>query len=190
MQEFNDTAHKVLDVAEYYTQTRGFNAFSYKDIQHEVGVKTSSIHYYFPTKQDLAMAMTERYVERFCRALEEITSAHDKGIKQIEVLSRIFIDVLGEGRFCMCGMLASDIVGLPDNVSGKVHEFFQRIEAWLLTAIELAQEQGDVKPDIVAKTAAPHMLAVLEGGMLISRTQKRPNYLETVAQEALAQLKR
>lgn len=61
MQQLNDTAHKIFDIAEHYTQTRGFNAFSYKDIQNEVGIKISSIHYYFSTKKNLALSMTERY---------------------------------------------------------------------------------------------------------------------------------
>ena len=52
MKPLNDTAHKILDVAEHFTQSLGFNAFSYKDIQENVGIKTSSIHYYFPTKTD------------------------------------------------------------------------------------------------------------------------------------------
>ena len=73
-------AQKILDVAESFTQTRGFNAFSYKDIQAEVGVKTSSIHYYFPTKQDLAAAMTERYTDRFLQLLNYINEKNSKGV--------------------------------------------------------------------------------------------------------------
>ena len=65
MTELNETAHKLLDAAEFYTQTCGFNAFSYKDLQKDVGVKTSSIHYYFPTKKDLAITMITRFVERY-----------------------------------------------------------------------------------------------------------------------------
>ena len=60
MQEHNATAGKILDVAEHFMQTRGFNDFSYRDIQNEVGVKTSSIHYYFPTKQDLVIHLIDR----------------------------------------------------------------------------------------------------------------------------------
>ena len=61
MLELNETAHKLLDSAERYTKSQGFNAFSYRDLQNEVGVKTSSIHYHFPTKKDLALSMTARY---------------------------------------------------------------------------------------------------------------------------------
>ena len=190
MQAYNDTAHKVLDVAEHYTQTRGFNAFSYKDIQHEVGVKTSSIHYYFPTKHDLAMAMTERYVERFCLQLDEITASHSRGIDQVAALGATFIDVLGQGKLCMCGMLASDILGMPDNVTGRVYEFFTKVESWLVNAITLAKKQQDIHNAIVPENAAPHFLAALEGGMLIARTQQKPDYLHIVTKEALAQLKR
>ena len=81
--QLNNTAHKVLDVAEFYTQTRGFNAFSYKDIQQDVGVKTSSIHYYFPTKHDLASAMTQRYIERFSEQLTQVDLENEKGIARL-----------------------------------------------------------------------------------------------------------
>ena len=113
MQNLNDTAHKILDIAEYYTQTYGFNAFSYKDIQNEVGIKTSSIHYYFSTKQDLAYVMTERYIERFSILLNEITQRNQTGHGQLKALANIYINALKQERFCISGMLASDALSLP-----------------------------------------------------------------------------
>ena len=48
------TQEKILTTAESLIQTMGYNAFSYKDIAQVVGIKTSSIHYYYPAKEDLA----------------------------------------------------------------------------------------------------------------------------------------
>ena len=49
--------HKqILDIAEMLIQTQGYNAFSFRHIAKIIGIKTSSIHYYFPTKAELCKA--------------------------------------------------------------------------------------------------------------------------------------
>ncbi len=189
MQELNQTAHKLLDMAEHFTQSRGFNAFSYKDLQNEVGVKTSSIHYYFPTKQDLAVNMTERYVERFSHLLGDLALQNDNGLKRIEALTGLFVSTLHRNKFCLCGMLTSDLMGLPEAVNNKLCEFFDLNELWLAQAVELAKSQGQLKASTDPERAAAHILATLEGGMLIARARKKPEYLEAVVSEALANLK-
>lgn len=189
MQDLNETAHKILDVAEYYTQTRGLNAFSYKDIQNEVGVKTSSIHYYFPTKQDLVFTMTQRYVENFHMLLKDIEENNKTGLEQLEELGNLYVDTLRLGKFCMCGMLASDTLSLPDNVNEKLNEFFDLLAKWISAAIELGKEKGDFAVSVNTTVTASHFLATLEGGMLIARAQKRVDYLKAIVEEALNQLK-
>ncbi|MFT7222896.1 MAG: TetR/AcrR family transcriptional repressor of nem operon [Cellvibrionaceae bacterium] len=188
MQELNDTAHKILDVAESYTQMHGLNAFSYKDLQREVGIKTSSIHYYFPTKQDLALAMVERYLDKWRDLLKTIAREQAEGAKRLDNLSKHYVAVVNEGKFCMCGMFASDMLSLPEVINSQVREFFRLLEEWIADAIELGQQQGSIKDSVNSKNAASHFLAALEGGMLIARARKRPTHLEAIARESLAQL--
>ena len=56
-----DNRSKILNAAQHMLQTRGFNAFSYRDLAAEVNIKSSSVHYHFPTKEDLAVALLEKY---------------------------------------------------------------------------------------------------------------------------------
>ncbi len=189
MTTLNKTAHKILDIAEHYTQTRGFNAFSYRDIQNQVGIKTSSIHYYFPTKHDLAYVMTERYVDRFRMLLEKLETTHDSGIERLEALAKIFTDVVQQGKFCMCGMLASDFATLPDNANEKLQEFFALNQAWIAKAIDLGKKNREILRSVDTQRAAALFFAMLEGGMMIARTQRDPGYLATNIQQAIAQIR-
>ena len=188
MKEFNDTANQLLDAAERYTQMHGFNAFSYKDLQEQVGVKTSSIHYYFPTKQDLALSMTERYIERFRVNLQAIAQEQSGGLERLEYLAKLYVDVVSKQKFCMCGMLASDMLSLSNAVTVKLCEFFQLLEDWIAEAIELGKKQKTIKTSVNTTWAASSFLAVLEGGMLIARTQNRPDYLENIMRGTLDEL--
>lgn len=58
-----DTRTKILDLAEGYTQEKGFAGFSYLDIAKELDVTTASIHYQYKAKTDLALALLKRLSE-------------------------------------------------------------------------------------------------------------------------------
>lgn len=188
MQDLNATAHRILDAAEVLTQTLGFNAFSYKDLQNEVGIKTSSIHYYFPTKHDLASVMTERYTQSFIEKLGAIETKKLSGVDRLKALSTLFNQVLSEGKLCLCGMLACDIVALPQAVHEQLRYFFDVIEKWVARAIALGQTQGDIVQSIDVKLGSAHFLAVLEGGMMIARTHQKENNFDAMMNQSIAYL--
>ncbi|MDO7084533.1 TetR/AcrR family transcriptional regulator [Pseudocolwellia sp. AS88] len=189
MQKLNDTAHKILDIAEFFTQTKGFNAFSYKDIQTEMGIKTSSIHYYFPTKKHLALAMTERYVNNFQIALLNIRDQYPSGVDQIQNMTEVYIDVVKQNKFCMCGMLASELTSICDASVAKLIFFFEVVQNWVEEAITLGQEQSLIKKDISAKATATGFVSVIEGAMLIARAKGEPEHLINVMNNTIGQLK-
>ncbi|WP_370977919.1 TetR/AcrR family transcriptional regulator [Agaribacterium sp. ZY112] len=188
MLELNQTAHKILDSAERFTQLNGFNAFSYKDLQAQVGVKTSSIHYYFPTKHDLAQALIERYQASFEHTLIEIEQNRASSKEKLEALGQCYISPLKDGRFCMCGMLASDMAGLPESVNSKVNAFFEYVETWIKRCLEQGVKSQELKSTLNIEQTAAQYLALLEGGMLIARTQKDPKHLEALIKHLLAEL--
>jgi len=70
----SETAEQILDLAETLIQTRGYSAFSYQDIAEALGIRKASIHYHFPSKTDLGVAVIDRYIERFDTALVGIAN--------------------------------------------------------------------------------------------------------------------
>lgn len=190
MSELNETAHKILDLAEHYTQTAGFNGFSYRDLQKDLGIKTSSIHYYFPTKQDLAIRMIQRYVDRYQLLLKEIEQTHHHAISRLQGLSDLFMATSRQGKFCVCGMLAADLLGMPKTVETHLRAFFELNETWISKVLGEGIRQSEIKPSLNIEVTAATLLALLEGGLLISRThQTPPDYLSKLMQETLAHLR-
>lgn len=70
-----ETKEKIVTEAITFITTRGTNAFSYKDISKEIGIKTSSIHYYFPTKNDLIVAVLEHVIQQIKKTENETITA-------------------------------------------------------------------------------------------------------------------
>ena len=68
----NATQTLLLDLGEAAMMQRGFDGFSYADIARDAGIRKASIHYHFPTKQDLGLAVLHRYSQRLLERLAEI----------------------------------------------------------------------------------------------------------------------
>ena len=187
MTNLNETAQKLLDAAELLTKTRGFNAFSYKDLQREVGVKTSTIHYYFASKTDLANSLTDRFLGRFEEAVIEIETKESSPKKRLRAMSSLFSNGEKSDEFCLCGMLASDILSLSDQTSQNLRNFFELNEKWISKTIKLGQAQGEFSESINHRNAAYQFLAALEGGMLIARVKGDSKYIAKIVEESLRQ---
>src|SRR5690348_18159211 len=67
----SDVKTAIMDAAEQRMQLGGFGGFSFREIAADVGVKSSSVHYHFPTKEDLAAAVIRRWAEETSKHLDE-----------------------------------------------------------------------------------------------------------------------
>ncbi|HLP85018.1 MAG TPA: TetR/AcrR family transcriptional regulator [Phycisphaerales bacterium] len=168
-----DTRDKLMDIAEELLQTVGYNAFSFHDLADRVGIKSASIHYYFPTKTDLGVAVTIRYRERFQRMLKEITESHDDPMQQLKLCMGLFRQTLATGRrVCLCGMLSSDIESIPKELQVEVRTFFDDLEMWIANVLRRAQKLQLVKLRESPEATSIAIVATLEGAMLTARTNR------------------
>ena len=120
-----DTVQSIVDVAQELVQSRGFNAFSYRDLAARVGIKTSSIHYHFPTKGDLATALVARYRAKMQGARERIEASHARPAARLEAFLELVCQTFErENMICLCGMLATDAATLPLEARQQVRGFF------------------------------------------------------------------
>src|SRR5215472_18065558 len=72
METKSTVREQVLDHAITLMMLRGYNGFSYRDLSELVGVKTSSIHYYFPSKDDLVLEALKEYIARMSERIRSI----------------------------------------------------------------------------------------------------------------------
>lgn len=161
----------ILDIAQTLTQTRGYNAFSYRDISEVIGIKTSSIHYYFPTKGDLGEALVRRYRDNFKTALSLIDEQTNEPLKKLKLYMELFKKTLHiDNKVCLCGMLAADFTTLPQEIQAQVQGFFSDNELWLAKTLQEGKTQGYFHLHASADTVAKIFLDTLEGTMMAARS--------------------
>lgn len=158
-----DTAERILDIAEKAARSGGYNAFSFREIAAGIGIKSASVHYHFPTKEALGEALVERYSDNFFRVLGDTEDA-----PPADMLAR-YAAAYGaalkqDGLMCLCGVFGAEIADLPPPVARATRAFFARNLDWLR---QVYSRQGLAQKD--AEQAAAHMIATLEGAMILAR---------------------
>lgn len=161
---------KLLDAAQDLVQKNGFNAFSYGHLSEAVGITTASIHYHFPCKEDLGEALILRYRKQFKIVLEQIEDGHADAPTRIKQYADLFLQtVRQDGKICLCGMLASDYVTLPETMRNEVRAFFAENQAWLAKILEQGKRLGEFTFQSDAGDVALSFFSMLEGAMLDAR---------------------
>lgn len=169
----SDYYQQILEIAENLIQTKGYNAFSYRDIADLIGIKTSSIHYHFPTKADLGQAVVKNHIETLNIDLENlIENKKLSSQKKMDMFLNVIIQktYLENRKMCLGGMLASDVLTLPEQIQHEVRIFFSRIENWLKRLLTEAIQKNETtieKKDL--NNQVINILSLLEGALLLSR---------------------
>src|ERR1700761_4930388 len=118
----SDVKTAIMDAAERRIQLGGFGGFSFREIAADVGIKSSSVHYHFPTKDDLAAAVVRRWRER---TTEHIDRALEQEADPVRVWTEAFRGTaFSEDRMCPCTVLAAASRDLPIHVAAEVTSFF------------------------------------------------------------------
>ena len=171
---------QIIDHAITLMMLRGYNGFSYRDLSELVGVKTSSIHYYFPSKDDLVLEAVHAYTQEVQSAVRTIDTALPAEGK-LATFAKMFGRTLGDGdHICLCGMLAADIETLPEPVRLAVQAFFKANEAWLAQVFTEGARDGTL-----VKRATPEQAAWLAGSLEPRAGWKKSRHRSSCRSEAV-----
>lgn len=168
--------NKILDAAQTRIAAVGYNAVSFRDLAADVGVKSASVHYHFPQKTDLGVALVQRYSDRFKLELNSIDQSDARGA--MAAFCTLYANALiVDQSLCLCAILAAETVGLPAELRGEVGEFFDMNVAWLGRLYARHNTLGPAPWDVVAS---------LEGAMIVGAATRKNAVMETTTARILA----
>lgn len=154
---------RILDAAEGRARRGGYNAFSFRELAGDVGVKSASVHYHFATKPALAEALVLRYADRARERLgdpAELTA--DEALERVISLFREAL--IRDDRMCLCGLFGAERDVLPPSVDEAVAAFFRMLLEYLASAFR----------DDVRFGAPEAVVARLEGALIVARSLRNP----------------
>ncbi len=170
---------RILSAAEKRVRAVGFNAVSFRDLANDVGVKSSSVHYHFPRKEDLGVQLVTRYSERFQARLGEIDIEDVGPIAALEAFIGLYAEALVVGKsVCLCAILGAEANSLPERINAGIQAFFRANTEWL-TEIHKRIPSSDMLLTPI------EIVSALEGAMIVSSAMKSREAFDATAQRIM-----
>lgn len=170
MVRLNDTREQIMDRAAQLLMSRGFNGFSYRDISSHLGVKNAAVHYHFPAKTDLALALVDEYRKILRSGTSEFMAYGGSAVQQLEGFFAFTNKQCHIGR-CICpfGAFSVDYNELPEDLQKATRRFMDETIMWLTRVMEVGRDAGDFSFSGDARAKALTVLAGLQGARQLAR---------------------
>ncbi len=178
----DDIKTRLLDAAQLLVQTHGHNGYSYRDLASQVGIRTASIHYHFPAKTDLAVALVRRYYEFVGAAMKKIEAEHTSLAERLEGVAGIYSGCLSaHQRICVAAALAGEYSSLPKEVQDELNRLMTDSQGWIAHFLEEGKKRGEISPASDPVALARLWYSALQGALVVARATN-PTVLADVTQ--------
>jgi TetR/AcrR family transcriptional regulator, transcriptional repressor for nem operon len=187
-----DTRTQILDIAQDLIQRVGVNAMSYQDISAAVGIRKASIHYHFPSKDDLVAALLERYNDYFLRLVDGIIAQPDSAEVKLRRYCSLFEATLCSGngdKACLYGMVGAELATLKHSLVEQVTSFYRDNEARLVKILSQGKESGEFGFIGDLQTMATLIFSLLEGGFLVARARGGATQYRAIVEQLMRLVK-
>jgi TetR/AcrR family transcriptional repressor of nem operon len=180
-----DTGEEILNAAEDLLQRRGYNAFSYHHIAVQLGVRNAAIHYHYPSKESLGVALVKRYQERFGLWIKD-----NDGIEcawaRLQAYFQTYLDFLqADCKCCPGGVLGTEFHALPEAMREQARLLARDIHDWITRTLDAGRGQGVLTFAGRAEDKAVELGAALQGGLQIARLAGPERFHQVLAQLSL-----
>jgi TetR/AcrR family transcriptional regulator, transcriptional repressor for nem operon len=180
-----DTKKKILDLAENLLQSKGYNGFSYKNISVALGIKNAAVHYHFPTKKNLGIAVIQRARQQFKMWIHYISDQKAPFEEVLEQLFNAYVQFMKSGNIiCLGGSLETDFHTLPMEMQQETRFYVSEMIQWLTELFSEGRKQGIFTFSGRSENKAMQVLSCLQGAIQMVRA-----YDESLFYGVLSQIK-
>lgn len=185
-----DEERVVLAVRDQFWD-KGYAATSMDDLLRVSGLGKGSLYGAFGDKRSLFLRVLRDYTDTNLLRLRERLESAARGIDLVrEFVLGVADDPTGAAarRGCLLANSTAELAGSTPDVAAEARRSYDAITAVLTAALERAQREGDIDPDVDADEIARAALAAQLGVVALGRTGMDPEVLAAVARSALTRL--
>lgn len=164
---------------------RPYSSVGVAEICATAGVPKGSFYYFFPSKQDLALAVIDEHWERQRKQWADILSGPGSTIDRLHGVFTASAQVqhaaladAGVVAGCLFGNLALELSSTEATVRSRLQEIFDTQVEMFEDVLSRDDQYADVSQDSRHRLAAS-LVAQLEGAVLFAKLFQDPAQLET-----------
>ena len=165
----NDTRLHIIYLADMAIRKKGFNAFTYADIATVMDVSNAALHYYFPSKSDLGIAVMEEEMWRL--GSYRNTHKNANGQEQLKHLIDTFYHNAWREAICLMGALTPEFATFDDAMQATLKKLSTAIRDWVTDCLEAARAGGHLRFAGTAADRAALLVSTLLASLLLARME-------------------
>lgn len=182
-----DTKERLVEAARDLFLMQGYNATGVAQILKRAGVNSGSLYYFFPTKEDLLIAVLEWYRDNIYEGLlKPVFERVDDPVERIFGVLDGYRQVILLTNFqygCPIGNLALELANSHPKALELINLNFNN---WRQAIGQCVRDAAGRFPEgMDADALATHTLAVMEGAVMLAKSYKSIEPFDT----AIAQLR-
>lgn len=165
------TRQEILVLGEDLIRSKGYNAFSYKDISSVLNIRNAAVHYHFPSKTDLGLAVIDKTMQE----LEDQTVvwASLDAAERMDKFICIYEKSQERNLICFMGALGSAYETLPEPMQEKLREASEQILDWLKGVLADGKADGSFQFTESIDEKAHNMVSSLLSALILNRVTKQ-----------------
>lgn len=180
-----NTREALLEAAAARLQTVGWASFSFRDLAEQVGIRAPSIHYHFPTKADLGVALVMWMREQRAVCEHDLIATYPNPRERLLALGSLIAErtcSAGNGKSCPIYALQAEYAILPEPMQQAVVGWIDDCLSGLTRWLEDGRRSGVFVFAGDAHQQALVVWSVLQQGTQLHRTHPHTDYLGLVRQ--------
>lgn len=171
---------RLLDLAEKLVLQKGFASTSIEELIAGVGITKSGFFYHFKDKNDLARALMLRYLEADAQILDDIfnraAELHDDPLHSFLIGLKLFAEMMAKVHDVHPGCLAASVCYQDQLFDQEVRQLnAEGMLSWrkrFRGHLGAIAERYPPKAEVDLDTMADMMMALVEGGIILSKSLK------------------
>lgn len=168
------TREKILEVARELFNSKGFNATTISDLVAATGMQKGSLYFHFAGKDAIAREVLSEATAEFMAFLTKSLGGENPGVCLDNFFRCALEKHLGTGFVggCIFGNTALEMSDSDTEFAGAIDAVFDEWISRVEVVVAAAQKSGQIRTDISSEALSKHIIATIEGGIMMSRLKK------------------
>jgi len=168
------TRGKILESARELFNAKGFSTTTINDLVEATGMQKGALYFHFPGKDAIAREVLAEATDEFMGFLDNALGGGNPGASLDNFFRCALEKHLATGFVggCIFGNTALEMSDSNPEFAEAIEKVFDEWICRVGIAVSDAQGRGQIRTDIASESLAKHIIATIEGGIMMSRLKK------------------
>lgn len=171
-----DTKTEIIRLGDSLIREKGYNAFSFADISKQLNIKSASVHYHFPTKTALGLAIVQEHRSRL-EQLKTKTESKDP-VEKIKAFLNIYSVAKSENKICIIGSLATDFYTVEPEIQDELKKLADNILKWIIEILKEGKNKKAFQFNTSERTKALMIITNMLAAVQLTRLTNKQDFKE------------